>query len=68
MLMLPEVDGASLRTDESRKHVEWGLCGSAVTDLSKTSGMHIKSFVKINNLHLPFFYIFLMFCPCFAFK
>jgi hypothetical protein len=55
--MFPQVDRALLRKGESRKHLEWSLCGSAVSDLSKTSDMRLKSFISIYYIHL-FFYIF----------
>jgi hypothetical protein len=45
--MLQQVDSALLRKDELSKHLQWRLCGRAVTDLSKTSGMHIKSLIDI---------------------
>jgi hypothetical protein len=52
--MLPQVDHALLRKDESRKHLEWSLCASAVSNLSKTSDMHIKSFINTYYIHLHF--------------
>jgi hypothetical protein len=55
MLMLPEVDRALLRKNESRKHLEWRLSGSAVSNLSKSSGKHIKSFINVYYIHLSFF-------------
>jgi hypothetical protein len=67
MLISPQVNRALLRKDESRKHLEWRLCGSAVSNLSKTSGMHIKSFINIYYIHL-YFPIFLTVYTCFAFK
>jgi hypothetical protein len=48
--MLPQVDSALLRKDELGKHLQWRLCGRAVTDLSKTSGMHIKSLIDIKKV------------------
>jgi hypothetical protein len=53
--MLPQVDRAILRKEESTKHLEWRLCGGVMSDLSKTSGMHIKSFIIIYYIHLPYF-------------
>jgi hypothetical protein len=64
MLMLPQVDRALLGKDESRKHLERRLCGSAVSNLSKTSGMH----VKIIYQYILYQFIFLTVYPCFAFK
>jgi hypothetical protein len=64
MLMLSEVDRVLLRMNESRKHLDWRLCGSALSNLSKTSGMHIKAFI---NIYLSLF-VFLTVYPCFAFK
>jgi hypothetical protein len=55
MLMLPQEDRALLRKDESRTHLEWRLRGSAVFNLSKTSGMLIKSFINIYYIN---FYLF----------
>jgi hypothetical protein len=56
----PLVDRVLLRKHESRKHLEWRLCGSAVSNLSKTSAMHIASF---NNIS-----IYLTVYSCFAFR
>jgi hypothetical protein len=53
MLMLPQIDRALLREDESRKHLEWRLSGSAVSNLGKKSGVHI-SFIHIYYVHLSF--------------
>jgi hypothetical protein len=59
MLILPQVDRALSRTDKSRKHPEWRLCGSTMSNLSKTSGMQIKSFINTYYIHLHFsFYFF----------
>jgi hypothetical protein len=54
--MLPEVDHALLRKNELRKHLEWRLCGRVVSNLSKTSAMHIKTFINIYiyYIHLSF--------------
>jgi hypothetical protein len=52
MLVLPQVDHALLRNNEKRKDLEWRLSGSAVSNLSKTSGMHMKSFLNIYYIHL----------------
>jgi hypothetical protein len=67
MLMLPPVDRALLKKDESREHREWRLCGSAVSSSSKKSGMNIKSFINMHYIHLSFS-IFLTVYPCSAFK
>jgi hypothetical protein len=55
--MLPEVAHALLRKDELRKRLEWRLCGSVVSNLSKTSAMHIKhlSIYIISIYIFPFF-------------
>jgi hypothetical protein len=66
--MLPQVGNLMLRKDESRKHVEWRLCGRAVSYLSKTSGMHIKSLINIYTTSTYLFSVFLAVCPCFALK
>jgi hypothetical protein len=60
MLMLPPAD-------VSRKHLEWRLCGSAVSNSSKTSGIHMKSFMNIYYIHL-FIFFFLAVYHCFALK
>jgi hypothetical protein len=69
VLMLPQVDRALLRRHESRKRLEWRLCGSAVSNLSKTSstGMHIKPFIDIYYIHL-YFYIFWRYILFFVFN
>jgi hypothetical protein len=68
MLMLPQVDRALLRKNESSKRLEWSLCGSAVSGLSKTSGMHIISFINIYYILYTFtFSISLTIYPCFWF-
>jgi hypothetical protein len=56
MLILPEGDGALLRKYETMKHLESRLCGRAVSDLSKASGIHIESFISMHYIHLSFFH------------
>jgi hypothetical protein len=51
-MILPQVDRALLRKDELRKHLEWRLCGNAVSNVSKTSGMRVKLFINIYYIHL----------------
>jgi hypothetical protein len=63
--MLPQEDRALLREDKSRKHLAWRLCGSAVSNFSKWSVMHIKSFINIYYIDLSFS-IFLAVYYCFA--
>jgi hypothetical protein len=60
-ILLPQADSALLRNDESRKHMEWRLCGNCVSNLSKTSGMHIKSFITIHYIHSSFFPFFCLY-------
>jgi hypothetical protein len=43
-----------LRKNEWRKHLEWRLCGSFVSNLSKTSCIHIKVFVNVDYMNLFF--------------
>jgi hypothetical protein len=60
------IDSALLSRDESSKHLEWRLCVSAVSNLNKTSGMHVSC---INTYYIFIFYIyFLTIYHCFAFK
>jgi hypothetical protein len=73
MLMLTQVDRALLTEEESSKHLECRLRGSAVSDLSKTSGMYTKPFFNIlyhftlsQSIYL--FSLFLTVYPCFGFK
>jgi hypothetical protein len=68
MLMLPQADRALLRKDELTKYLEWKLCGSAVSNLSNTSGIHIKSFNDIYTIPIYKLSIFLTVYPCFDFK
>jgi hypothetical protein len=67
MLMLQLVDRALLRKDKSGKYLAWRLSGTAVSNLSKTSDMHIKSFINTYYIQLSSS-IFLTVYPSFTFK
>jgi hypothetical protein len=52
-----DVTGSGWRLTEkrlSREHLEWRLCASDVSDLNKTSRMHINSFNNMYYIHLLF--------------
>jgi hypothetical protein len=55
--MLLQVDRTLQRKDESRKHVERRLCGIAMSDLSKTSRVCIKSFISVYYIYI-YIYIY----------
>jgi hypothetical protein len=50
--MLPQADNTLLRTDEWRKDLGRRLCGTAVSNLSKTSGIRIKLCINIYYLQI----------------
>jgi hypothetical protein len=65
--MLAQVDSTLLKSDESRKHLDWRLCGNIVYNSCEMLGMYIKSFINIYYVYLSFLY-FLTVYPCLAFE
>jgi hypothetical protein len=67
MLMLPQVNRALLRMDETTEHLEWKLCGSAVSNLNK----RVRNAHKIIYQYMLYQFVcfhFLTVYSCFAFK